>query len=205
MGNNHCNVERDLLESPLRKNEGETEMRRTALVVMIGALLVALTAGTAMALNQISCSSFSQNPLTPECSGTLQEDLIEGRDARDIIYAKDGDDEVNARYGGDDVYGGAGRDEIEGGGHGPDGVIHYEDLDRLYGGGGNDVLKDRRASRDHDELRGAEGNDSLNAYDNDVEDILACGPGTDDTAIFDVDGVAGSDSVSDSCENKVPR
>jgi hypothetical protein len=193
------------LESLLRKNEGERKMRRTILVVEVGALLVVPTAGAAIALNQISCNSFSQNPLTPECSGTPQEDLIECRDARDIIYAMDGDDEVNARYGGDDVYGGAGRDEIEGGDHGPEGVLHYEDLDKHYGGDGNDVLKDRRAKRDHDELRGGEGNDIVNAYDGDVLDIVVCGLGTDDTAIFDVDSVAGSDSVSDSCENKVPR
>ena len=107
-------------------------MRRTTLVLVVGVLLVALTAGAAMALNQINCASFSQNPLTLECSGTPQEDLIEGRDARDIIYAVDGDDEVNSRYGGDDVYGGAGRDEIEGGGHGPEWVLHYEDLYKLY-------------------------------------------------------------------------
>jgi Ca2+-binding RTX toxin-like protein len=192
------------LESLLHKNEGERKMRQTTLVVVVGALLVVLTAGAAMALNQISCNSFSQNPLTPECSGTPQEDLIEGRDARDIIYAVDGDDEVNARYGGDDVYG-AGRDEIEGGGHGPEGVLHYEDLDKLYGGDGNDVLKDRRANSDHDELRGGEGNDIVNAYDCDVLDIVVCGFGTDDTATFDADSVAGSDSVSDSCEHKVPR
>jgi Ca2+-binding RTX toxin-like protein len=102
------------------------------------------------------------------------------------------------------VYG-AGRDELEGGGHGPEGVLHYEDLDKLYGGDGNDVLKDRRANSDHDELRGGEGNDIVNAYDCDVLDIVVCGFGTDDTAIFDADSAAGSDSVSDSCENKVPR
>ncbi len=115
------------MESLLRKNEGERKMRRTILVVVVGALLVVPTAGAAIAFNQISCNSFSQNPLTPECSGTPQEDLIECRDARDIIYAVDGD----------------------------------------------------------------------------VLDIVVCGLGTDDTAIFDVDSVAGSDS--DSCENKVPR
>jgi hypothetical protein len=147
------------LESLLRKNQGERKMRRTILVVVVGALLVVPTAGAAIALNQISCNSFSQNPLTPECSGTPQEDLIECRDARDMIYAVDGDD----------------------------------------------VLKDRRAKRDHDELRGGEGNDIVNAYDGDVLDIVVCGLGTDDTAIFDVDSVAGSDSVSDSCEHKVPR
>jgi hypothetical protein len=58
------------LESLLRKNEGERKMRRTILVVVVGALLVALTAGAATALNQVSCNNFSQNPLTPECSGT---------------------------------------------------------------------------------------------------------------------------------------
>ena len=193
------------MENLLHTNEGERKMRRTTLIVVVGGLLVALTAGAAIALNQISCSSFSQNPLTPECSGTPQEDFIEGRDARDIIYAKGGDDDVNARYGGDDVYGGVGRDEIEGGGHRPEGVLHCEDLDRLYGGDGDDVLKDRHASRDHDELRGGDGNDLLDSYDTDMQDILVCGPGSDDTAIFDVDSVAGSDSVSDSCENKVPR
>ena len=69
------------------------------------------------------------------------------------------------------------------------------------------MLKVRRANRDHDELRGGEGNDIV--YDGDVLDIVVCGLGTDYTAIFDVDSVAGSDSVSDSvsdsCENKVPR
>jgi hypothetical protein len=32
-----------------------------------GALMVVLTAGAALALNQIECASFEQNPLTPEC------------------------------------------------------------------------------------------------------------------------------------------
>jgi hypothetical protein len=51
-----------------------------------------------------------------------------------------------------------------------------------------------------------DGDDEANArYGGNVLDIVVCGLGTDDTAIFDVDSVAGSDSVSDSCENKVPR
>ncbi len=47
--------------------------------VVAGALMVVLTAGAALALSQIECASFEQNPLTPQCYGTEQEDAIEGR------------------------------------------------------------------------------------------------------------------------------
>jgi hypothetical protein len=178
-------------------------LRRALLLVALMMLTVMVAAGVALAA-AINCGSASQNPLTPQCFGTDQDDQIEGRTSRDIIYANDGDDEVKANYGGDEVYGNAGRDEIEGGGPGPpSGPL--EDLDKLYGGSSNDVLRDIRASRDHDELRGGEGNDLLNASDTDPLDILICGPGRDDTAIYDVDNAAGNDSVSASCENKVPR
>jgi hypothetical protein len=179
-------------------------LKKMVMGVVAGALMLALTAGLALALNQINCGSGSQNPLTPECFGTDQDDLIEGRDARDIIFANDGDDKVNAQYGEDDVYGETGRDKIEGGGEGPQ-YGPLEGLDKLYGGSDDDVLQDIRAGRDFDELRGGEGNDRLNAYDSDPLDILNCGPGRDDTAIFDADNIAGSDSVSASCENKVPH
>ncbi len=178
--------------------------KKMTMTVVLGALMLVLTAGAALALSQINCASFEQNPLTPQCFGTDQDDLIEGRPVRDIIYANDGDDEVNAEFGKDEVYGEAGRDKIEGGGEGPqNGPL--EGLDKLYGGDDNDVLKDIRAGRDFDELRGGEGNDRLTAYDSDPLDILICGPGRDDTAIFDADNIAGSDSVSASCENKVPH
>jgi Ca2+-binding RTX toxin-like protein len=178
-------------------------MKRALLLVAMMMLTVVAATGVALAATS-NCGSASQNPRTPQCYGTDQDDQIEGRTSRDIIYANDGDDEVNAQYGGDEVYGEAGRDKIEGGGKGPP-TGPYEDLDKLYGGSSNDVFKDIRASRDFDELRGGGGNDRLNATDTDTVDILVCGPGTDDTAIFDVNQFSGKrDSVSPSCENKDP-
>jgi hypothetical protein len=180
-------------------------MRRAPILLSTMTLMLLLAAGVALALNQINCGSASQNPLTPQCFGTDQDDQLEGRPATDIIFANDGDDEVNAQYGSDEVYGLGGRDIIEGGGQGPPGGP-YEGLDKLYGGSGNDMLKDRRANRDFDEqLRGGGGNDRLNTYDTDTVDLLVCGPGRDDTAVFDVNQASGDrDSVSASCENEVP-
>jgi Ca2+-binding RTX toxin-like protein len=158
-------------------------------------MMPVLTAGVALALNEINCASLSQDPLTPECNGTPQNDAIEGRNAEDIIYAGGGDDQVDANDKNDEAYGGAGRDRIQGGG--------YDD--KLYGGDGRDILKDQNPfqGKDSDELRGGGGNDVLDGYDSNAGETLVCGPGDNDTAYFDRLTNGLRDTVSPSCENKV--
>ena len=168
------------------------------LAAILGALV--LSGGAALALgedrtNNVNCGSFSQDPLTPECYGTPQDDDIQGRNAADIIYAKGGNDFVMAYSGNDVVYGGAGADTAAG----------VDGDDQLYGGGGADFLTDA-AGGDTDELSGGRGNDSLSAYDHDYNDTLVCGPGSEDDVYFDKDPTTGAkDKVSDTCEHKHPN
>jgi hypothetical protein len=111
-------------------------LKKLGMAMVAGALMLVLTAGVALALNQIDCGSISQDPLTPECYDTPQNDAIEGRDApvtgevSDIIYARGGDDQVDANNGDNEAYGGAGRDKIE----------VWGDDDKLYGGDDADFL-----------------------------------------------------------------
>jgi len=185
----------------LAMNPGKTRIgRRVALVLaaIVGALV--LSSGAALALGEnrthyVNCGSFSQDPLTPECYGTLQDDDIQGRNAADIVYAKGGNDFVMAYSGNDVVYGGTGADTAAG----------VDGDDQLYGGGGADFLTDA-AGGDTDELGGGRGNDSLSAYDHDHNDTLVCGPGSEDHVYFDKDPTSGAkDKVSDTCEHKHPN
>jgi len=157
----------------------------------------------ALAVTVVNCGSLLQDPLTPLCEGTRQADDIRGRNAEDTILAYGGNDtvdangagaHVNASSGDDEVYGGAGRDTLVGG----------SDDDVLFGGKGADALKDySNTYADKDELRGGDGNDSLNARDYDYNDTLVCGPGDDDIAYFDVNKfLLKHDTVSPTCENR---
>jgi Ca2+-binding RTX toxin-like protein len=170
-----------------------------ATVLTAGALMLTITAGAALAQNQINCGSLAQDPLTPECFGTAQDDGINAREVRDIIYAKGGNDTNLARGGDDEVYGGAGQDSIVG----------AQGDDKLYGGDNADNMTEEAyitPQGDTDELYGAAGNDSLSGFDDDYKDTLVCGAGADDTVYFDKDPNTGAkDSVSQTCENRRPN
>ena len=171
---------------------------KTLVVMVAAALIVALSAGAALALgNQVDCASASQDPSTPECYGTPQRDGITGRNnAEDIIFAMDGADYVKAYSGNDEVRGGAATDHIQGG----------ADDDELYGGEGADFLSDAVSLEglDSDELSGGGGDDVLDAYDRNATDTLLCGAGND-TAYYDKGVFSGTprDTVDPSCEKKV--
>lgn len=63
----------------------------------------------------------------------------------------------------------------------------------------------QEAQSDEDELRGGDGNDILDSWDEDFKDKLVCGPGDADTATFDLDSTTGKkDVVSPTCEIKKP-
>jgi Ca2+-binding RTX toxin-like protein len=138
-----------------------------AVVLTAGALMLTITAGAALAQNNISCGSLSQDPLTPQCFGTPQDDGIDARDVRDIIYAKGGNYATLARGGDDEVYGVAGQD----------GIVGAQGDDRLYGGNNADNMTEEAyitPQGDTDELYGAAGNDSLSGFDHDYKDTLVC-------------------------------
>ncbi len=192
-------------------------MKRMILVAVMGALLVALTAGGAFAvggLADIDCSGDN----TSTCNGTASDDDIEGADDGD----DNPDDDITARNGDDDVEANGGDDEVEGNG-GADRISGGPGDDLLTGGKGNDCIEDTDGSdpvgwenggdacgfdfeekeleccngdsspRDTDILRGGENGDTLDARDGDGLDILNGGPGRDECL-----GDPGDDFIS--CE-----
>lgn len=108
-------------------------MKRISLVVVVGALLLALIAAVAVADAGRTFQCQSDNP---SCEGTDNDDTISERDGTnaDRIDAKGGDDTVNAALFGSDadtVFGSPGND-----------VIRTDDgdtRDSIDGGAGKDV------------------------------------------------------------------
>ena len=101
-------------------------MKRIALVVLAGALLLATVAGVAVAKTFV-CD-------TIPCYGTKKKDMIGERNGsvHDRIYARAGDDTVIASRAGNDedvVFGGKGDDKIN--------VQDGDGRDRACGGPGN--------------------------------------------------------------------
>jgi hypothetical protein len=86
-------------------------MKRIFLVALAGALLLALSAGTALAINIIQCKNVP-------CNGTAKADRILeriGNEKRDRIFAKDGADVVaanNYRKDTDEIFGQGKNDRI---------------------------------------------------------------------------------------------
>ena len=191
-------------------------MRRTLLLLATMALGVLLVSGVAYAMSVTCDGAGDQDPTPGVCQGTENKDTISGTEGgaevikalagpddvvsgsgRDEVYGHRGNDIVDAAYNNDTVYGGSGDDgtaegttfntptknttNLEGG----------EDSDKVYGGEGADWI-DAAAhdlSTDHpgsvDRSYGEEGNDRIYAIDGN-EDIIDCGPGTDDLVRRDV-------------------
>jgi len=89
-------------------------------VLVVSALLLALTGGVALALNEISCAEVG-NP----CLGTSDADTIDGTLGDNV-----GQDTIIGFEGGDTLYGESAGDQLLGGGG----------ADTLRGGAGNDTL-----------------------------------------------------------------
>jgi Ca2+-binding RTX toxin-like protein len=143
------------------------EKRKTMKVVLVGALLLALSAGMAAAQIVITCSKGG-----PErCNGSSGNDRITGSSRSDDIYARSGHDLVDARGGRDLVLGGADGDDPNFGG----GLEGGAGNDTVKGQDGDDTVKDE-ASGDEDRLF---GDDFVDGRDGDRRDILDCGSGRD--------------------------
>ncbi len=142
---------------------------------MVGALLLALSAGMAaaqiVAQDVITCSKGD-----PErCDDSSGHDRITGNGRSDYIYAKGGPDLVNAEDEVATALGGSGDDDpccqssgLEGG----------AGNDTVKGQSGNDTVKDQ-AQGDADKLFGNASNDFMDGRDGDRQDILDCGRGKD--------------------------
>ena len=106
--------------------KGITEMRKTITILALATLLVALTAGVALAA-QVGC------PTGPKgvCRGDEEDDNISGTRKTDRILALDGRDNVAGRNSNDTIDGGFGDDEELDGDEGDDIVRFDEGLDEV--------------------------------------------------------------------------
>jgi Ca2+-binding RTX toxin-like protein len=149
-------------------------MRRTTLFAIVVALIVALSAGTALAKEFIGTAG------PDNLNGTDNADTMFGRMGNDRVAAAGGPDEATGNQGNDAVYGEQGNDTLKG------------DLgdDFVSGGGGGDTIY---GGPDDDRMRGVDGNDNIFAAgDASNRDYVDCGADRD-TAHVDsndiVDGV----------------
>jgi Ca2+-binding RTX toxin-like protein len=101
---------------------GGKRVRRATLATVVGALLMALSAGAALAATIVCGGGL--------CEGTEQSDRIVGSGERDVILAGAGNDTVEDGGGDDEFYGGRGNDTINAG----------EGKDLVRGGRGSDRL-----------------------------------------------------------------
>jgi len=144
--------------------------------------------------------------LSPNVSGTGEDETLEGTPEDDFIVASSGDDGVAGDLGDDQIYGNEGNDVLRGdlndrtpqiGVGGDDVIFGGEGSDRIGGKGGNDKLfgdrgNDRIWGDDGDDLiRGGLGNDVLVGDDfsggsGSDTFILAVGEGTDTILDFEV-------------------
>jgi Ca2+-binding RTX toxin-like protein len=145
-------------------------MRRTTMVSMAVALMVALFASVAVA------ASFD---------GTDGRDVIEGTNRAEEISGFGGDDSLHGRDGRDTVRGGDGVDEVSGG----------EGADKAYGNAGDDYLIDA-PDEDKDVLYGGSGRDNVQVRDFPaVRDVVYCGSERDTAYVDKKDVVNGCEIV----------
>lgn len=160
--------------------------RRLPLTVALTVLLVASLAGTAWAVNVITCDG------TSPCNGTDEADDITGTNRAEKIIAERGPDDVRALGGPDNVVGGPGGDEADGGaggdrisgGDGDDqkgagintGLLGNGGSDRVLGGPEAD---DVTGGAGRDGMFGGDGNDILDSFDQERDNVVDCGPGRD--------------------------
>jgi hypothetical protein len=148
----------------------EAVVRRTAIVSIAAALMVALFASVALA------ASFS---------GTDGRDVIDGTYRGEVISGLGGGDTLNGRGGEDTVRGGAGVDEVSGG----------FGADEAYGNAGDDYLIDA-PDTSTDLLYGGRGRDNMQARDFPaVKDVVYCGSERDTAYVDKLDVVSGCEIV----------
>jgi hemolysin type calcium-binding protein len=148
----------------------EAVVRRTAIVSIAAALMVAVFASVALA------ASFS---------GTDGRDVIDGTYRGEVISGLGGGDTLNGRGGEDTVRGGAGVDEVSGG----------FGADEAYGNAGDDYLIDA-PDTSTDLLYGGRGRDNMQARDFPaVKDVVYCGSERDTAYVDKLDVVSGCEIV----------
>ncbi|KGM50591.1 calcium-binding protein [Pseudooceanicola atlanticus] len=117
-------------------------------------------------------------------SGLSDNDTVRGRDGDDTLFGGPGDDLVKGDSGNDEIYGGVGANYLLGGSG--DDTIEAEEVSRMEGGFGNDILDAKGvgfSAFGHD-LRGDEGNDTLRGSSK--GDVLI--GGADDDLLLGRDG-----------------
>jgi Ca2+-binding RTX toxin-like protein len=129
------------------------KMRRTATMLAVAALLVALSAGAALATTLVGTSG------NDRLVGTSSDDRIVGNGGDDALEGVGGDNRVGGGPGDDRVEGQGGDDTVEGGG-GTDLLRGGTGDDRLDGVSGEVVARG-------DEIHCGDGNDSVEATRND--------------------------------------
>ena len=100
---------------------------RAVSVLLVGALLLTLAGGTALAVSR-QCTS---TPTNRDCSGTQGDDKLVGNEVPERFYGLGGDDLLKGVGGGDVFYAGGGDDEVFGG----------NGADIVHSGSGNDALR----------------------------------------------------------------
>ena len=163
--------------------------KRLPSVVVLSALLVALFASAALAVNVINCTGSSTCEGTPnadEIFGTDRPETILADSGSDAVSALDGPDDVVASTGNDEADGGLGRDRVSGG-SGDDqqdasaamlgtGLLGNGGSDRVSGGPGAD---DVTGGGGRDRMYGNDDNDILDSVDGLRDYVVDCGPGRD--------------------------
>jgi hypothetical protein len=158
-------------------------MSRTVKLILMGALMLALAAGAALAGPPLLCPSGGGL-----CVGTPQPDTITGSGNVDQIFAVEGNDFVDGWGGNDLIYGNEDADTLRG----------AEQSDVVHGNTGDDSIEadinDTAGSTDRS--FGGAGNDMIHAQDGNV-DSIDCGAGLLDQAFTDpIDTVTGCELVS---------
>ncbi len=141
---------------------------------MLGALLLS---GAAVLAENVTCGG--------PCAGTGQNDNILGSAKKDDIRGRGGDDFI---FGDPFVQDGSPKAD-----------------DTIHGGRGKDVITGNASviqiirGADADVIFGDRGNDQISVKDGDDQDRVDCGPGNNDTVLFDK-----GDTV-ENCEVKNPK
>lgn len=194
--------------------------KRTLLVCLAVTVLLALTAGVALA-KTIQGTNGPDNldgtPRADEISGRDGNDDIEGRNGDDRLLGGGGRDQVSGGYGSDTAYGLAGNDTVAGGRGPKDRVVGGDGADQLIGeemagNAGDDKIGDPfnmyAGSREPlgyygsygiTVADGGDGDDRINVVDDPdyphTPDVVRCGPGAADEVKADPD-----DDVARDCE-----
>jgi Ca2+-binding RTX toxin-like protein len=147
-------------------------MKRIVMMVVVAALLAALSASAALA--ESAPAPIRGTNAGDALYGTSYADLIYGFGGADLIYGYSGRDVLyggNENGWGDKILGGRWGDKIRGQG-GDDALYGQRGRDNINGGRGNDLVVGGSA---RDILNGGPGFDQINAQDGGRDIIIMCG------------------------------